>query len=297
MMGPQARPTSDYTRTWSPSGEIEWVTLSDGMRLRYLKTGSGLAPLILLHTVRTQLDHFQLVIPKLLEAFTIYALDMPGMGWSDITKAASYTEPALRRAVVDFVAALDITGVTLAGESMGATVSLTASTALEGRVRGVVAFNPYDYPRGVARANRVASIYIGGARLPVFGSVVTRMENEPVLGIVLRGGLLDGSRLPIHYLAELRRAGRRRGYPRVAREVYQNVDSMIAARALYGGVSAPVILIYGEHDWSRPPEREANLALLRGARSIALADTGHFAALEQPVRVAEILVESLEAGV
>jgi pimeloyl-ACP methyl ester carboxylesterase len=117
------------------------------------------------------------------------------------------------------------------------------------------------------------------------------MENKPVLGIVMRGGLFDGSRLPKHYLAELRRVGRRHDYPRVAREVFRNVDSMIAARALYGRVAAPVTLIYGDHDWSRIPDREANLALLRDARSISLPDTGHFAALEQPTRVAEILLE------
>ena len=257
-----------------------------------MKAGSGLSALILLHTVRTQLDHFQLVIPKLLDAFTVYTLDMPGMGWSDITPGASYNEPALRRAIVEFVRTLDIQDLTLAGESMGATMSLTASTELEDRVRRVVAFNPYDYSKGVGRANRVASVYVAGARLPGLGSAVTRMENEPVLGIVLRGGLLDGSKLPDHYLAELRRVGRRRGYPRVAREVFRNVDSMIAARALYARVRVPVTLIYGDHDWSRLPEREANRALLRGARSISLPDTGHFAALEQPARVAEILLDS-----
>src|SRR5207248_832301 len=85
---------------------------------------------------------------------------------------------------------------------------LTASTELEDRVRRVVAFNPYDYSEGVGRANRVASIYVGGACLPAIGPVVTRMENKPVLGIVLRGGLFDGSKLPKHYLGELRRMGR-----------------------------------------------------------------------------------------
>ncbi len=264
--------------------------LENGTHLRYLKTGSGPTALILLHTVRTQLDHFQLVIPSLMQAYTVYAVDMPGMGWSDITPSASYTEPALRRALVEFVPKLGLTDVILAGESMGATVCLTASTELEGRVRRVVACNPYDYPKGVGRANRVAFIYVGSARLPAIGPAVTRLENKPVLGHVLRGGLYDGSKLPGHYLAELRRVGRRRGYPRVAREVYRNVESMIAGRELYARVTAPVTLIYGEHDWSRPPEREANLAVLRGARSITLPDTGHFAALEQPARVAEILL-------
>ena len=76
----------------------------------------------------------------------------------------------------------------------------------------------------------------------------------------------------------------------MAREVFCNVGSMIAARALYSRVSVPVTLIYGEHDWSRLPEREANLALVGGAQSISLPDTGHFAALDRPDRVAEILL-------
>jgi pimeloyl-ACP methyl ester carboxylesterase len=293
MMGTESQPNSDYTRTWFPSGEIEYATLAEGTRLRYVKAGSGPA-LILLHTVRTQLDHFQLVIPKLVDAFTVFAVDMPGMGWSDITPGASYTEPALRRATVEFVKTLDLDDVTLAGESMGATVSLTASTELEDRVRRILAFNTYDYSEGVSRANRIASIYIGGARLPAIGPVFAKMENRPALGIVLRGGLVDGSKLPDHYLAELHRVGRRRGYPRVAR-VYRNVDSMIAARARYGRVTAPVTLIYGDHDWSRIPEREANLSVLRGAQSISLPHTGHFAALEQPARVAEILLDAPSA--
>jgi pimeloyl-ACP methyl ester carboxylesterase len=289
-MGMESRPNSDYTRTWSPPGEIEYAKLADGTRLRYVKAGSGPA-LILLHTVRTQLDHFQLVIPKLVDAFTVFAIDMPGMGWSDITPGASYAEPALRRATVEFVKTLDLNDVTLAGESMGATVSLTASAELD-RVRRVLAFNTYDYSKGVGRANRVASMYVGSARLPAVGQVVTRMEIKPVLGVVLRGGLFDVSKLPDHYLAELRRVGRRHGYSRVAREVFRNVDSMIAARGLYARVTAPVTLVYGDHDWSHMPEREANLASLSDARSISLPDTGHFAALEQPARVAEILLDN-----
>lgn len=285
----------DYTRSWSPSGELDYHMLPDGTHMRYLKTGSGPTALIMLHTVRTQLDHFQLVIPQLLDAFTVYAIDLPGMGWSDITPGASYTEAALRRALVEFVSMLDITNATLAGESMGATVSLTAATELEDRVKRVVAFNPYDYPQGVGRANHVASVYVGSARSPAIGGVVTKMENARVLGMVLGGGLVDRRKLPDHYLSELRRVGRRPGYARVARAVYDNVDSMVSARELYGRVAAPVTLVYGDHDWSSVPEREANLALLRDATWIAVRETGHFAALEQPARVAEILLATASA--
>jgi surfactin synthase thioesterase subunit len=155
MAGIGSRPSSDYTRTWSPSEQIRYATLADGTRLRYVKVGSGRAALVLLHTVRTQLDHFQLVIPRLLDAFTIYAVDLPGMGWSDITPGASYSEPALRRALVEFVTTLDITDVTLAGESMGATVSLTASTELESASEALWPSTPTTTPK--ASAEQTAS--------------------------------------------------------------------------------------------------------------------------------------------
>src|SRR5439155_22685687 len=65
-----------------------------GSRLRYYTAGTG-PPLVLMHTVRTQLDYFQRVIPRLWDHYTFYALDLLGMGWSDIVPGATYEEPEL----------------------------------------------------------------------------------------------------------------------------------------------------------------------------------------------------------
>jgi len=53
--------------------------------------------LVLLHTVRTQLDYFQRLIPLLKDRFTIYAPDYPALGWSDIKPGASYQSPRCAR--------------------------------------------------------------------------------------------------------------------------------------------------------------------------------------------------------
>jgi pimeloyl-ACP methyl ester carboxylesterase len=96
-----------------------------------------------MHTVRTQLDHFQRVIPQIGDMFTVYAVDFPAMGWSTSSRAPA-TRNGLRAAVVRVVDELDLSDLTLAGESLAATLALTASVDLGERVRRVVGFN-YDY--------------------------------------------------------------------------------------------------------------------------------------------------------
>jgi pimeloyl-ACP methyl ester carboxylesterase len=279
----------DYTETWCKGGEIGNIELSGGARVRYLRVGGG-PPLVLMHTVRTQLDHFQRVVPLITDAFTAYAVDFPGMGWSDIVPGASYEEPALRAAVVRLVEDLDLSDLTLAGESMGATLSLTASVDLGDRVRRVVAFNTYDFADGLKRANLLARLVVGSVRAPVLGPLVARMENRQILKGIMRGGLHDPSQLPDRYLDELRRVGRRPGYPAVARAIYRNLESLIAARERYARIDVPVTLVYGDQDWSRPSDRQANIQSVPSAHDIVLCDTGHFAALEAPDDWARILL-------
>jgi pimeloyl-ACP methyl ester carboxylesterase len=283
---------STYTDTWTDGhGTVQYFTRSDGSHLRYFTAGSGPA-LVLMHTIRTQLDYFHRVIPQLWDSFTVYAVDLPGMGWSDIVPGAHYEERDLRAAVVEFVTGLDLHNVTLAGESLGGALALRASVDLKDRVSRVVAFNSYDYPRGLERGNLFARFIISSIRMPVLGPVFAAMENRPIMTGIMRGGVVDSATLPDDFIVELRKSGRRKGYAKVARAVYRSLKGFAKARDRYGDVAVPVTLVYSDQDWSRPAERERVAGLLAEVERITLPDTGHFSALERPNEVARILRRS-----
>ncbi len=287
--------TVEYTKHWLPEVSVEYLHLTgNGPEVRFIRAGKG-PSLLLMHTVRTQLDIFQRVIPHLLNSFTIYAFDYPGFGWSEIVPGADYREPAFRKHVVQLVKQLDLRDLTLAGESMGATLALTASTELRERVRQVVAFNTYDYLPGVERANLFASVIIKSVRAPVVGPIFAALENRPILKGVMRGGVFNPKTMPEDFLDELHRVGERPGYSKVARAVYRSLPSYVAARELYGNVTVPVTMVYGDHDWSHPGDRKGAIALLRNANTITLPRTGHFASLESPDEVANILLGTLKS--
>ncbi|MEU0194946.1 alpha/beta hydrolase [Streptomyces afghaniensis] len=282
-------PDATYTRTWSNGrGEVRFFTRADGSRLRYFTVGTGPA-LVLMHTVRGQLDYFQRVIPQLWDHYTVYALDLPGMGWSDIVPGAQYEEPQLRAAVAEFVRGLDLYDVTLSGESLGGALSLSASIDLKDRVSRVVAFNSYDYPEGGKRGNWIARVMISAVRMPVLGPLFATIEPLPVLRAILRGGYVDKSKLPEDFLADLSRSGRRKGYDKVSRAVFRSLKGFDRARERYPRVSAPVTLVYSENDWSRPAERDRVANALADVHRITVPRTGHFSALERPDEMARIL--------
>ncbi|ELP64570.1 alpha/beta fold hydrolase [Streptomyces turgidiscabies] len=283
-----SRPTIDIPGTTSHTLAPRPGHAGQEGTLRYLRAGTG-APLVLLHTVRTQAEHYRSLIPLISGRYTVYALDLPGMGYSEIVPGASYDEPAMRAGVERLLTELDLHDVTLVGESMGAVLALTAAADLPERVRRVVAVNAYDFSGGIARSSLLARVVVSGVLAPGVGPVIAGVEPKPVLSKVLQGGLGDKTALRDDYVDELLQVGGRPGYPTVARAVYQSLPSLIAARSRYPEVKAPIHLVYGEKDWSRPSDREANKKLLPAAEFTQVRGAGHFIALERPDVVADLV--------
>ena len=228
----RSRPAPPQQLAWAPNIEIRYLQTNAG-RIRYIKTGQG-PTLVLLHTLRTQLDLFEKVVPDLAKDFTVYALDFPGHGYSDIPKAR-YDAAFFTRAVESFLDSLDLRGVTLAGVSIGASIGLIIASRGNPRVCRIVAINPYDYAkgRGLARSSWLARVLLVAARVPVLGETMMRLRSFPILKVIFDGGMSDPRRMPPRLLTEMYLVGNRPGHYRAFLSLIRNAESWELARKNY----------------------------------------------------------------
>jgi pimeloyl-ACP methyl ester carboxylesterase len=156
-----------------------------------------------------------------------------------------------------------------------------------------MAVNPYDYGRwgGIRRSSGLANVLFTAMLWPVIGPVVARTETKGILRRVLAGGLHDSAALPAELVEKLSRCGALPGHSRAFRSLCRHWRSWLDARALYAAIDLPVTLVYGDDDWSRPAERDANAHAIPDVRTTTLRNSGHFASLERPREIAELIDE------
>ncbi|MDP2247600.1 MAG: alpha/beta hydrolase [Nitrosomonadales bacterium] len=278
----------------SELGVVDQVTLDDGVEMRYLKTGTG-EPLLLMHTIRTQLDYFEAVIPTLAKHYTVYAVDLPGHGYSSIDTKAAYDEPYMRRHMVSFIEKLGLQNLSLVGESIGAVLALTIASQLPERVVRVIASNTYDYDKrygdGVRRGNWFANFIIANVSIPYLGVIFAVMENKVVLSGIMAGGMRRRV-MPDHLLTEFNEVGKRKGYRYVERKMFAVWRSWGGAHEHYRDIKAKVQLVYGDGDWSTQSERMLTASRLGGIPIITLPKTGHFGFVDNPQAMIDIILQS-----
>jgi pimeloyl-ACP methyl ester carboxylesterase len=282
-------PPTPERLSWALDVPIQYVSV-DGVRLRYIKTGDG-PTLLLLHTLRTQLDLFEKVVPELAKSFSVYAVDYPGHGYSDIPDA-KYDADYFVETIEDFLQALDLHDVTLAGVSIGASISLIIAARNNPRVSRVVAINPYDYAkgRGMARSSFLARLIVALADLPILGDTVMRLRQFFIMKSVLNGGVSEPRNISPELLKEMYDVGNRKGHYRAFLSLLRNAETWETATRAYSNVRIPVLLLWGECDWSRPDEREHDRHIVPAAKMATVEDGGHFLPLDRPDAVIEHLL-------
>jgi pimeloyl-ACP methyl ester carboxylesterase len=274
------------------NGEELFVKLTDGETVRVIKTGQG-EPLLLTHTIRTQIEFFSEMIPFYAKNYTVYAVDLPGHGQSSINKKINYDEPYLRKSIIDLISKLGIANITLVGESIGATLSLTIAATIPDKIKQAIAVNTYDYETryadGIRRGNFIANFMMWNYSIPINGAIFAALENRFFLSLVMNGGVTNIKKIPTWLMKLFDKTGHRSGYRYVERNVFACWRSWAKSSANYHQIKCPVILIYGENDWSKNDERKRTLSNLPNAKLVTISNSGHFLSVDNPDALKQVI--------
>lgn len=288
----------NVTKDLKFSGEELFIKLTDGEVLRIIKTGHG-EPLILMHTIRTQIEFFSEMIPFYAKNYTIYAVDLPEHGQSSINKKINYDESYLRKSMIDLINKLDLEKITLVGESIGATLSLTIAASIPNKIKQVIAVNTYDYETryadGIRRGNFIANFMMWNYSIPINGAIFAALENRFFLSLVMNGGVTNIKKIPTWLMKLFDQTGHRPGYGYLGRNILKNWRSWAKAPTNYQQISSPVTLVYGENDWSTKEERSRTLNKVPNAKFETIANSGHFLSVDNPNALKQVVTKYLIA--
>jgi pimeloyl-ACP methyl ester carboxylesterase len=267
-----------------------------GARIRFVEAGSG-PPLILVHDYLASRVAWDDVLPRLAENFHVIALDLPGFGESEKPSPNRYRYDfdGFSESVIDLVAALGLTRVSLCGHAMGGGVTLTVAASYPHVVRKLVLVNPLVYPpRRPDPLSRIASI-------PVLGPLVIKQLYGRALfrSRFLRdakganGAPSDAAALRVERLFELFDA------PAAREAAYATMRTMLDTRPLTARVPrvmSPTLVAWGRGNRASPVEHGRRLARELGGARFEVFDCGPSPAEECPDEFARIVTAFLGTG-
>lgn len=140
----------------------------DGLRMRYLSGGAG-SPLVLIHGLIGYSFSWRFNLATLAPHATLFAVDLPGMGYSDRSATMDCRLSAAAGRMLRFFDELRIESADVLGTSHGGGVAMMLAALAEGRVRRLILVAPVNpwSRHGRLLAPALARIPGGGGLQPL----------------------------------------------------------------------------------------------------------------------------------
>lgn len=231
----------------------------DGLRIRCRKIGTG-PPLLLLHGWGGSIESVQTIIDALAKWFTLYAVDLPGHGKSDLPHSPWSTKD-FTRCVLGAMDALSLQTTDIVAHSFGGRVAIQIAAFHPDRVRRLVLANSAGVipPRNLKYRFRV--------RIAKIARFLGRFG----------GSLGEGLRAYVY-----RKVGSK-DYVSAGplRETFVRIVNDDLA-PLMPSITHPTLLIWGRNDEATPVSSGLRMQkLLPSAELVVLENAGHFSYIDQ----------------
>lgn len=260
---------------------MEKFMLSRGVALMVSDSGGELPAMLLLHGYLSSGDVFDGLTAKLKKSYRVITLDLPGAGISEVVSEV-HTMEWLADVAIGVLESCGVEHATVVGHSMGGYVALEILRARPEMVDRLVlmhALPTADSPEKQAERERELKVLADGkkdilAHLAPEGSFAPqnrRRMAEEIEAMAERIILTDDEGAMAQLRGLLARGDQ---------------SSVLSEKAV------PLCFVLGRHDTRVTPERaEAVVADYPAAEVVWLEESGHFGFLEEPEKVAEVLLK------
>ena len=281
------------TETWQ-HGEI----MTNGIRMHYVTQGSG--PLVvLLHGFPEFWYSWRYQIPFLAEhGYTVVAPDLRGYNDSDKPRTG-YDVATLIRDIEGLVTGLGQEKAIIVGHDWGGVLAWAFAAAYPQMTERLIVMNA-PHPAAMMREFRTLkqlrkSWYIFFFQLPWLPEYVLLRNNANEVGRMLRGAALQKYVFPRDVTAKFQQAMSKPGAMTAALNYYRQLFRHLpGSRRVI--ISAPTLLIWGEHDIALGVELTTGLEQWVGNLEIKrIPDSGHWVQQEQPDKVNQFMLDFLQA--
>ena len=238
-------------------------------RFHYLKAGDG-PPVVLVPGGALWSYSYRGLIPALASRFTVYAVDLPGQGYTKVSRDGfGYDLASMSSALGSFMNAVRVTHACVVGHSLGGAIALYFAERHPRRVSRLVLI---DAP-GLADP----AIWSWRAfEIPVLGEVIGKLMRRSTFEDSLRSAyFVHHRRLSAHdvdeYWAPLTRRENRQAMWLEPRRF----DFSLTERGL-SDLRVPTLILWGDQDHVVEPWQARELGRrIRGAATVILPACGH----------------------
>ena len=258
--------------------------------ISYWETGRGERTMLLLHTLRTQIEYTERIVPLLADNYRIIVPDLPGFGRSSKELNQPYNAALFVETISALIKKLDLNEITVVGESIGGTIALCLAAQMPSRITHVFAFNPHD-SMGSLIGGPVGSVvsYVGK-----FTEEPFKRDIPPLFKFIFQAGFANKKNLSDEFVEKLITVpSQDERFPLVMKSMMKEAPSwsQIADKEYPKiPISVPTHVIYGDKDWSPFYAQEQNQRRLpQHVTFSTLKKTGHFSFLDNPSASANVI--------
>lgn len=271
----------DRTRQGEERYQAEWLESGD-VHLRTLRAGSGDTTVLLLHGYGESLLAYRGLIGPLAREYGVVAVDLPGSGLSEKPGGSYALEPMVAR----LSRALDqwIRGpVVVIGHSMGGEIAAALAMDRPDRIFKVVLIAPAGYGLGMGLTEEPFSAQQQNL------AAWSLKARELLVPVEDSDWLQDPPELP--------KEARSDSASRSAAAAFLRDFDFSALRNRFGELKQPTLLIWGRLDPLIPIEIGRKIAAeLPNERFVEIGNSWHRPHVEQPERVAGVILEFIGSG-